>query len=187
MPSFPSPLRRAILLCALPCACTQTSGTGGGYLLPDGGAADSQPVAVGQAFEASIGPAGGTLSAGPGNLVGLRLDVPAEAVQTDTLFRCVEKGDVPHPLYAGAGPAAHCTPDDAPFDKQVTVTLPYDDSKLPAGGPAALSGLQQIPSGQIDVIDQTTVDLNAKTVSMSLWSLGVLQAGKVAPTTGRGG
>ena len=140
-----------------------------------------------QSFEVTIGPAGGVLTAGAGPLVGFAVQVPPGAVAGDTLFRCVEHAGVIKPLYAGAGPAAHCTPDDVFFDKQVSVTLPYDDAKLPTGGAVALSGLQQTPSGQVDVVDEVTVDLNAGTVAISLWSLGILQPAKVQPTTGRGG
>lgn len=176
----------ALCLVTLPLGCGNAV-TPGGYLGIDATSSDVPSAPPPQTFEASIGPAGGKLTAGAGPLAGFVVQVPAGAVQTDTLFRCVEHAGVVHPLYAGAGPAAHCTPDEAPFDKEVLVTLPYDDARLPTGGATALSGLQQTATGAVDVVDEVTVDLNASTIAISLWSLGVLQPAKVQPTTGRGG
>ncbi len=169
-------------------ACGPTGSAGGGGLpLPDTTVADQGQEPVKSAFEAPIGPAGGTVAASSGPLQGFRLVFPAGALIKETTIRCVEHKDVPHPLYGPAGPAAHCTPDDAPFEKVVQITLPYDDDKLPSGGASALSVLVQPPATEIEAVGKLTVDLNAKTVTIEAWALGVVQAAKVAPTTGRGG
>jgi hypothetical protein len=177
-----------VALVALLAGCGPTASPGGGGLpLPDTTVVDQQQAPTKATFEATIGPTGGEATATSGPLQGFRLVFPADALTAETKIHCVEHEDVPHPLYGPAGAAAHCTPDDAPFEKMVQITLPYDDDKLPAGGASALSVLVQPPATEIEAVGEITVDLNAKTVTIEAWALGVLQAAKVAPTTGRGG
>jgi len=169
-------------------ACGPSGSPGGVPLaLPDSGTVDQAETRTPEVFKALVGADGGDIAPIGGPLEGFRLVIPAGALIAEGWIKCTQVGDVKHPLYAGAGPAAHCTPDDAPFEKEIQITVPYDDAKLPAGGAAALSVLQLIDGGNVEAIGEVTVDLNAKTVTISNYHLGVLQAAKVAPTTGRGG
>jgi hypothetical protein len=79
-----------------------------------------------------IGPEGGTLSVAAGDLAGLRLEVPPGAVDGPTRFAAQADSLVP----ASAGPLGEPValgPGALRLRRPVTLTLPLDPARLPAG------------------------------------------------------
>ncbi len=175
-------LAALLCLCALPlCSGCGSTDSSAGSLLPtsEDATVAVQPVIVTATFSSN----GGALNIDSGRAAGFRLSVPQGALSELVKITCQDSGDLSKTLYAPAGPAVHCTPADLVFDVMATVTLPYDDGKLPNGGASALSALQK-DAGEVTVIDDVTPKAGA--IGLQTYRLGTFQAAKVAPITGRG-
>ncbi len=122
----------------------------------------------GPATEGTIGPAGGSLTAGS-----LRVDVPAGALAEETTVSAT-------PISATApgarGQALRLGPEGATFSLPVTLTFAYTDDDLAGTSPEALLIAFQHGSGVWAVPGDVTLDAASRTVSVetthfSDWSM----------------
>src|SRR4051794_35693253 len=100
----------------------------------------SRPTKVAQ----QVGAAGGQVAAADG----MSLTVPAGAVAGDTTFTIEAGSSAAAPQgKAAVAPVYALGPEGAQFQKPVTVTLPFDPAKLPAGKRAADVRIYTAPTG----------------------------------------
>ena len=124
------------------------AGCGGGG---GGGGGGATPPA--DSFSQVIGPAGGTITATSGPLVGTVFTVPAGAVATDTTFTMSSGTDITTQVGDRLmGPSVAILPEGTVFaGGAATLEIPFDSSLLPAGeGPIRMVVLHRARPGNVE-------------------------------------
>jgi hypothetical protein len=119
-------------------------------------------VAIGSAASATIGAAGGKVTAPDGKLV---LTIPAGALAADTVIS-IQPFTNTAPGKSGA--AYRLTPEGQTFLKPITLTFTYTDQDLLGTAAAFLGAAFQTADGYWHWIGDPTVDTAAKTMSVAL-------------------
>lgn len=142
---------RILALCSL-CSLIACNSGGGGA---GGGGGTNQNISQ------VVGAGGATLTIGAGPLAGLRLQIPAGALgQSATIT--VEPDSTPvDPAATAVGPAGLFGPGGTAFSPNATLTLPYDESLLPAGAAEVDLVIKRFDTGGNITTLPTTVDTQA--------------------------
>jgi hypothetical protein len=169
-------------------------GTSGGTTPSPGSGATPSATAVGVAngsmVSATIGAAGGSLSAADGKLA---LTIPAGALATNTVIGIQPLTNMAH---GKIGAAYRLTPDGQTFLKPVTLTFTYTDQDLLGTAVEVLGAAFQTADGYWQWAGDATVDTAAKTVSVAsnhftdvslVEGLQIFPAKKVVKTNGNVG
>jgi hypothetical protein len=156
----------ALILPLVACACRSDGGdsTVNAPVAPPGTTVGPLPIPVNAtSIDGVIGPEGGTLT----HPTGARIVVPAGALQTATrltlLGMAAPSNDALRGVALGQGFAAG--PDGLSFLAPVDVFLPFDPTRIPAGGDAKNAQLRMAPHGSTAFVAlQSDVDLSTRTI-----------------------
>ena len=134
----------------------------GVWLAACGGGSPAAPPSPSPPSGTSVGPAGGTVSAGDG---AVRLVIPAGALTAPVSFTIRVAGSVPADPLAVAGSAWDLLP-SVPFATPATLTLRYDPARVPAGVDEAELRIFGVGAGNAWApVGQSTVDATANEAS----------------------
>ena len=133
-------------------------------------AATAMGVAAGAVTSATIGAAGGSVSAPDGRVA---VTIPAGALSANTVIGIQPFTNLAH---GKIGAAYQLTPEGQTFLQPVTLKFSYTDADLIGTSASALGAAFQTPDGYWRWAGAATVDTTAKSVSVtsthfSLWSL----------------
>jgi hypothetical protein len=132
-----------------------------------------------------IGVGGGQL-VGSGNLAGVVLTVPANALGGDTQITAMLAIAAPSTGFSVTGVAVQFGPAGTVFNPPATLTLPYDPARVPVGASLADSIVEHLsPSGTLTQLTPTAIDTTNHTVTVSIGGFSAYWT--ALPTPGSGG